>query len=660
MKTLAAKMMTGLLCLSVGISNLSLSAGNGWKPVGGHIMTPWAASVQPESVLPDYPRPQLVRPAWTNLNGLWKYAITDASATEFTPEGDILVPFPLESALSGVGRRLSPDQALWYERVFTLKPGKGRTLLHFGAVDWAAEVYVNGYRAGRHTGGYTPFTFDVTDYLNAGGRQVLTVRVTDACDQTWQPRGKQVSSPQGLWYTPVSGIWQTVWVEQVPDSYVGNYCADLQGDTLGVDVTMPRARRGDELRVELLDGALGYNPEKPSGKVLAQTSVPVSSETCHLEFPAGSLRRWSVDDPYLYGLKLTLLRGGKILDVVQGYAALRSVSILTDLTPFRSRRIAINGEPVFQFGPLDQGWWPDGLYTAPTDEALRFDIEKTKEMGFNLIRKHIKVEPARWYWWCDVLGMLVWQDMPNIGDHHATVAASRPSAVAEAQHNNWSRDSFICGTDCIVPQEWKDNYYKEWGEIIDACKGFACIVTWVPFNEAWGQFDTEAAVEFTRRKDASRLVDAASGGNLKPVGDIVDGHHYPHPVMNAFENKMVNVVGEYGGIGLPVPGHLWQEDRNWGYVKYKDGAEVLSVYAEYAQLLKDLIDHGCAAAVYTQTTDVEGETNGLITYDRAVVKVDIDALRAINHSVIEHQETLLRNTVANPHFQRDKKIIPKH
>ncbi|MBP5637336.1 MAG: beta-galactosidase, partial [Bacteroidales bacterium] len=300
------------------------------------------------------------------------------------------------------------------------------------------------------------------------------------------------------------------------------------------------------------------------------------------------------------------------------------------------KRIGLNGERTFFFGPLDQGWWPDGLYTAPTDEALRFDIEKVKEWGWNMIRKHIKVEPARWYYWCDMLGVSVWQDMPCIADHSSKTNAWRKPEIAKMQSNEWQRDSFLGGTDCIVPQEWKDNFYKEWGEIIAALKGFQCITVWVPFNEAWGQFDTPAVVEFTRKQDPTRLINEASGGNYAFAGDIVDTHHYPSPAMNNFEAKFINVLGEYGGLGYPVPGHLWQQDKNWGYGKVlESGAEVQAIYDRFAEMLKKFISTGCSSAIYTQITDVEIEVNGIMTYDREVVKLDEAKLRETNLSVIK-------------------------
>lgn len=594
-----------------------------------------SARAQADIPLPEYPRPQMVRPQWHNLNGQWNYAILDKDEKYNSPDGQIMVPFAVESKLSGVQRQVGPEKALWYERSFTVpKQWKGeRVLLHFGAVDWQAEVWINGLEAGVHTGGYAPFSFDITDLLNKKGKQRLTVKVLDASDQSWQPRGKQVANPRTIWYTPVTGIWQTVWLEAVPETRIQSYLAvaDIDKSSLSIHVDAEKLETGDIVKVELLDGELICSAEG--------TDVVLSVETPKL---------WSPSSPYLYNLDISILRKGKVVDKVSGYTAFRKISAKKDTDTFEtnngvpqgSLRMALNNEILFQFGPLDQGWWPDGLYTAPSDEALRFDIEKTKEWGFNMIRKHIKVEPARWYYWCDVLGIMVWQDMPCIADHSKTNNASRPEEVCAAQKNIWALNSFRGGTDCNVPDFWKKNFYKEWGEIIDCLKGFPCIVVWVPFNEGWGQFDTEDVVKFTKEKDSTRLVNEASGGNFHLSGDILDVHHYPEPRMNIFDRTKINVLGEYGGIGYLVEGHIWlPEGQNWGYSGLcKTTDELLRRYRLYAERLKTLIDIGCAAAVYTQTTDVELELNGLMTYDR-LEKVDAGVIRAINLDVIESQNS---------------------
>lgn len=622
--------------LSLIVLGFGLSANAQWAPVGKEIKTPWASEITPENVHQEYPRPQMVREKWANLNGLWNYAITDLNANTFKAEGEILVPFAVESSLSGVGRRITKENSLWYEREFSVPSSwKGQNIiLHFGAVDWKAEVFVNGQLVGEHKGGYDPFSYDITPYLNKSGKQKVVVKVFDATDNSMQPRGKQCIINSAIWYTPVSGIWQTVWLEPVNKTHIQDYypVSNLAKSTLTVDVKTVNAYVRDIVEVELLEGGIGYNPEMPSDNVIAKAVVSKGKAVINVP----EMKTWSPDSPYLYGMRITITRDGKIIDQVDGYTAMRSINAQNDKSPNQYKRMALNGKNLFQYGPLDQGWWPDGLYTAPSDEALKFDIVKTKEMGYNMIRKHIKVEPARWYYWCDVLGMMVWQDMPSIGDFAGTQLRSRDLDVQKAVKNVWSKDSLLGGTECEIPQEWKDNFYNEWTNIMTALRGFQCIVCWVPFNEAWGQFDTPEVVKYTKKFDPTRLVNESSGGNFHLVGDIIDVHHYPHPAMNVFEAKFINVLGEYGGIGYPVPGHTWEIDRKWGYGKNKQSSEeVMQQYEVYAEMLKVFVQTGCAAAVYTQTTDVEGEINGLMTYDRAVIKVDIPKLAEINRSVIE-------------------------
>ena len=577
-----------------------------WAPAGDKIMTTWAEQVDPANVLPEYPRPQLVRADWQNLNGLWDYAITEKDAKPEAYEGKILVPFAAESALSGVGRPVTEKDALWYSREFRVpRQWKGkRVMLNFGAVDWHAQVYVDGQLVGEHKGGYDPFSFDVTDYLAKGKTHNLTVRVYDQTNLWYQPCGKQIFNPRGIWYTPVTGIWQTVWMEPVEAAHGESYMAvsDLSEGKVKVSVEAAGLAEGDVCKVELYDG---------------QTLV-AEAEGLEAELAVAEPKLWSPDSPFLYDLKLTVLRNGKVLDQAQGYTAMREITVARDEAGHK--RMLLNGEALFHYGPLDQGWWPDGLYTAPTDEALAFDIEKTKEFGYNMIRKHVKVEPARWYWHCDRLGMLVWQDMPS----------------PKHGDNKWGRKNYDEGTDSQITQEGKDNFYNEWAQIINDFKVFPSIVVWVPFNEAWGQFDTDDVVKFTREQDPTRLINYASGGSFERCsGDILDLHNYPDPEMYLYDPEYINVLGEYGGIGLPLEGHLWQTDKNWGYVKFKNGQEVLDTYEQYANELIELVQKGFAAAVYTQTTDVEGEVNGLMTYDRKVVKVDVERLAKINRTVIE-------------------------
>ena len=593
-----------------------------WAPAGDHIKTRWAAKVSPSDVHPEYPRPQMVRDSWKSLNGLWDYAVTPSEAEQMPePEGQILVPFCIESSLSGVGRRIGADQALWYKTTFNV-PWKGSVLLHFDAVDWKAEVWLNGKPLGVHTGGYTAFSFDITDHL-VKGPQTLVLKVLDSTDNDTQPRGKQVSNPGGIWYTPVTGIWQSVWMEPVPAAYVKDYkaVADIDASTLTVT---PFTQGGELVKVTLREGGEGYSTEtgKP-GKVVA-SGLGEPGAGIVLSVPEAKL--WSPEHPYLYALDIEVIRNGKVKDRVHGYTAMRKSAMAYDFAGYK--RLGLNNRAYFQYGPLDQGWWPDGLYTAPTDEALRYDIEKTKEWGWNMIRKHIKVEPARWYWYCDRIGIAVWQDMPSIAgniDVHTTTG-----------YPQWGQFAYETGYDYPLPDDVKANYYKEWGEIMHQLQNYPCILVWVPFNEGWAQFDTEKVVEFTREQDPTRLINSASGGNSYHVGDILDSHNYPAPVMKfRSHGSQIDVLGEYGGIGLAVEGHLWNaQGRNWGYQGLcKDGQEVLQKYEEYAAQFVDQIISGVAAGIYTQTTDVESELNGIMTYDRAVVKVDERRFREINLEV---------------------------
>ena len=642
-------MKKSLTTLALALAAFSAIAAD-WAPAGDRIKTKWAEEVSPANALPAYPRPQMVRGLWQNLNGLWDYAVTAKDADEFSPEGKILVPFCIESSLSGVGKKVSQDQSLWYERTFTVpKTWKGKdVILHFGAVDWQAEVWVNGVKLGKHTGGYTPFSFNVTPYLKKSGAQSLKVRVYDQVDLAWQPRGKQVIDPQGIWYTPVTGIWQTVWMEPVAKTHIENYyiVSDVKGAKMSINVDSEGLQAGDEVKFDLIEGGIGYSAEKPGSNILASASV-VNGKA---EINVPGMKTWCPCQPYLYGVKISILRKGKVIDSVDGYTAMRSITRLDAKdktnTPNKDGKsfncMAINGKRLFQMGPLDQGWWPDGLYTAPTDEALHFDVAKTKEWGFNMIRKHIKVEPARWYYWCDVEGIMVWQDMPCIGDHsffrHNKGAGRRGDDLQKKQRNVWNTMAPATkGTDCDVPQEWKDNYYKEWSEIIASVKNFQCIVVWVPFNEGWGQFDTEKVVAFTRKQDSTRLINEASGGNYHFAGDIMDCHRYPSPMMPFFDVEKINVLGEFGGIGHMVQGHIWDPSiRNWGYNGTKKSVdEVTATYEDFAEMLKVLARTGTCAGVYTQTTDVEGEINGIMTYDRKVIKMDEARLKAANKAIIE-------------------------
>lgn len=593
----------------------------GWEPAGNRIKTRWAAEAGPSNAHPEYPRPQMVRGRWRSLNGLWDYTVLPADASAPEKSGKILVPFCYESPLSGVGDTLKPGDLLIYRRTIKL-PRRWRRnkklLLHFEAVDRECTVLLNGKEIGSHAGGYTPFTFDITPFLGKG-RQALEVRVKDSTDgDGFYPRGKQVLQPSGIWYTAVSGIWQSVWIEAVDRrGHIQDYKLAPRLAENAVYVT-PYSVGADEISLELLEGAIGYENSKPGRRALASARVK-SGETAKLSLASPEL--WSPDHPFLYGLCITLYKGGKRIDRVQGHVAFREISIVTDTAGHR--RMALNGKALFQFGPLDQGWWPDGLYTAPTLEAMEYDIKKTRELGFNMIRKHIKVEPSTWYDACDRLGMLVWQDMPSCATH---------------VEGSWGQDTNACDTgfDYPLPEEYRENFRREWTGIQNHLDKFPCIVVWVPFNEAWGQFETPAIVELTRKNDSTRLVNMASGGNWISggVGDLLDSHHYPEPRMRLWDPAMVNVLGEYGGIGMPLEGHVWNSSDNWAYVQMEDSEAVTARYELYAKMLLPLVREGCSAAVYTQTTDVENEVNGLLTYDRAVCKMDIARVRAANLEVI--------------------------
>lgn len=587
---------------------LALCAQAQWKPAGDKIKTQWAEQVNPKSVLPEYPRPLMERSEWQNLNGEWEYAIKPVGEVEPASfDGNILVPFAVESSLSGVQKEVGEKNELWYKRSFTV-PAKWKgkdVMLNFGAVDWKAEVFVNDVLVGSHKGGYTPFSFNITPFLKGSGAQKLVVRVWDPSDKGYQPIGKQTSNPQGIWYTSVTGIWQTVWLEPVASNHITavKSIPNVDANALNVTVDASTPCVTSIVEVKLLD----------KGAVVASAKGVQGQE---LRLGVKNPTLWSPENPYLYDMSITLSQNGKVIDQVKSYTAFRKISVEKDKNGIL--RMCLNNKPLFHYGPLDQGWWPDGLYTAPTDEALLYDIKKTKEWGFNMIRKHVKVEPARWYYHCDKEGILVWQDMPS-GD----------------MGNRWEPHKYNGGTDKERSVESVANYYQEWKEIMDLGVSHPSIVVWVPFNEAWGQFDTEKVVAWTKAYDPSRLVNPASGGNHRPCGDILDLHNYPGPDMFLFDAQRVTVLGEYGGIGLPLENHLWWNKRNWGYIQFKNSDEVTAEYVKYANELKGFVKRGFSAAVYTQTTDVEGEVNGLMTYDRKVIKINEAKVKAANQSVIK-------------------------
>lgn len=596
------KNATVLLFLCLG---LSLSAQ--WKPAGEKIKTEWANKVNPKQVLPEYPRPIMERKEWKNLNGLWNYAIQEVGKSAPAKyDGQILVPFAVESSLSGVMKEVGTKNELWYNTTFTIESNwKGQNiLLHFGAVDWKTEVWLNGVKIGSHTGGYTPFSFDITPFIT-GTTQQLTVKVWDPSNEGTQPRGKQVKNPEGIWYTPVTGIWQTVWIEPVNKKNITTLktTPNIDQNVISIKPEVAGASYGDLIEVTVYDDS----------KTIATGKASVGE---NLEIVLNNPKLWSPESPFLYKTNVKLISNGKVVDQVKSYFAMRKIGSKRDANGVL--RMQLNNKDYFQFGPLDQGWWPDGLYTAPTDEALKYDIVKTKELGFNMIRKHVKVEPERWYTHCDELGILVWQDMPS-GDEQPI----------------WQDKKYFEGTELQRTPKSEEIYKKEWKAIMDHLYSYPSIVVWVPFNEAWGQFKTVEITEWTKNHDPSRLVNSSSGGNHFQTGDILDLHKYPGPELYLYDARRITVLGEYGGIGLPLEGHLWKANDNWGYIKFKNATEVTNEYIKYAKELKKLVKTGFSAAVYTQTTDVEGEVNGFMTYDRKVDKMDFEKVRTINKEVID-------------------------
>ncbi|MEM1183768.1 MAG: sulfatase-like hydrolase/transferase [Planctomycetota bacterium] len=577
---------------------------DGWTPAPVALRTPWADDVDPAAPLNDYPRPTMRRNAWTNLNGLWSYAVTPIDSGAPTAwEGQILVPFAIESSLSGVGRVLKADEALWYRRTFDTpdRDLESRVLLHFGAVDWFASVYVNGELIGTHRGGFDGFGFDITDALVEGDTQTVTVRVEDPSDTGTQPVGKQTDNPRGIWYTQVSGIWQTVWLETVPRAHIADVSVTTEIEprslTVAVRASSP-AERMLRARLTVADS---------SQSVTRRIDRPLT-----IRLNAGTFEElWTPDTPRLYDYSVELLDGPRVVDRVDGYFGLRTIEVGPDSDGVD--RLLLNGEPVFQMGLLDQGWWPDGLYTAPTDEALAFDIEATKEMGFNFARKHVKVEPERWYYHADRLGLIVWQDMPTFSGSWRGARISRGDPE-----------------DPELPAGAVAQFRTELRAMVEGLANHPSIIAWIPFNEGWGQHDVNNTLKWVETLDPTRLVGGPSGWEDRGYGDLYDMHKYPGPSMFPVTPGRASVLSEFGGYGLPLDGHLWRTGNNWGYRTVRTKDEFLDAYEGLIDRLEPLINDGLAAAAYTQTTDVEGEVNGLLTYDRRIMKIDAATLRALH------------------------------
>ena len=553
------------------------------------LTTKWGEALDREHPLPEYPRPQLRRESFLNLNGVWQYAVSTLNSEPEEYDGDIVVPFPLESELSGVGRVLQPGEYLWYRREFTLPEdfNVGRVLLHFGAVDQCARVWVNGMDACTHTGGYLPFSADITDLLFEG-ENTLVVRVTDDTDRSYHTRGKQKLKPGGIWYSPVSGIWQTVWCESVPENYISSLFITPHLEDGSVELLV----MGEGAVRAVIDGD-AYDFEAGTSALLKLREV----------------RAWSPEEPYLY--KLELAMGD---DRVESYFAMRSVGIGEDRNGVK--RLLLNGKPYFQNGLLDQGWWPDGLYTAPSDEALAFDIAAAKTMGFNMLRKHVKVEPLRWYYHCDRLGMLVWQDMPNGGGAYSALTVSAP--LLTGSHSRDDKYSKFARRE----EKGRDEFREELLDMVSHLYNAPSIVTWGIFNEGWGQFDSDKCAEAVLELDSSRILDRTSGWHDQGSGELRSIHLY----FDDYKHKPDKigrcvVLSEFGGYTLPIDGHAWP-GKPFGYKKF-DSQEKFrrALTLLYDGQIRPACMSGLAAAIYTQLTDVENELNGLITYDRRVIKL---------------------------------------
>ncbi|WP_027860379.1 glycoside hydrolase family 2 protein [Marmoricola sp. URHB0036] len=567
------------------------------------MLTRWGRALDRDRPLPEYPRPQLVREAWVNLNGVWEHAFTDSPDRPASYDGPIVVPFSPEAELSGVGRQLQPDEWLWYRRSFTPPSTTGRVLLHFGAVDQTCTVWVNDAEVGSHTGGYLPFTLDVTDHLR--GDDVLEVRVRDLSETGVHARGKQRLDRKEIWYTAQSGIWQTVWLEAVPASYVERLVLTPHLET-------------DELEVTVV--AAGVPVSTPAHVVVGEDEVDVPAGV-PVRIALSDVRPWSPEHPHLYDVEVTLAD-----DRVTSYAAMRSFGVGPD--EHGHTRFLLNGEPVTHVGVLDQGYWPDGLLTPPSDEAMVHDIETMRSLGFTMLRKHAKVEPLRWYAHCDRLGMLVWQDVVNGGGRYRALTTRRPARfpvwIPDRLHRLYDRGD----------AEGREEFRREVRATVELLRNVVSLAVWTPFNEAWGQFDANAIARRIADVDPTRLVNHTSGWVDQGGGDVRSFHRYvrpfrmPSPRRLGRRDARVVALSEYGGFSLRVEGHDWSP-REFGYRHFEDSAALADGFADLHEPLADAVRRGLGATVYTQLSDVEDELNGLLTYDREVLKIDADVIRQV-------------------------------
>jgi beta-galactosidase/beta-glucuronidase len=594
------KMLLNIVSFIYIILLVKVFAQDGWKPVENVMLSKWAHQIDPATPLNEYPRPQMERDNWLNLNGLWNYAITKSNENNPNAyQGKILVPFPVESALSGVKKAISQNEKLWYNRTFNIPAAwqDKRILLNFDAVDWETHVWINNKYAGNHKGGYDAFSFDITDMLNKHGQQIISVSVWDPTEKGTQPKGKQTTDTRGFWYTAVTGIWQTVWLEAVSCSaFIQSIkiIPDIDKGTVIVSANVAGLQTKHYLKVAAKDG----------DKTVAEF---FGNSIDNIQLPIQNPKLWSPENPFLYDLQIELVRENDVIDKVDSYFGMRKISKMRDENGLL--RLALNNEIYFQFGMLDQGWWPGGLYRSPTDDALKYDIEVAKKLGFNMLRKHGKVEPSRWYYWCDKLGILVWQDMT-------------PGDITGEYGTNRSKES-------------AEQFELEYNEMIEQLYNNPSVVAWVIFNEGWGQYDTERLTQWTKQLDPTRLVNSVSGFVDKGSGDISDVHSYPGPSGAPIEKNRAMVLGEFGGLGFAVKGHLWNPEKAWGYVYYKDEEELQSAYTGLLDKLIPYISEGLSAAIYTQVTDVENETNGMMTYDRAVIKM--------GHNILPEKAQIIRS-----------------
>jgi beta-galactosidase/beta-glucuronidase len=567
-----------------------------WEIADNPLLTEWADDINPEDPWPEYPRPAMVRDNWLNLNGLWEYTITQREQQPGKWDGHIMVPYPVESALSGVKKRISTDETLWYKTEFKVPSSwkNKRILLNFEASDWETKIWINDNKAGEHRGGYDPFSFDISDYVKAGKKYELKVSVWDPGSEGTQPRGKQVNEPHGIWYTPSSGIWQTVWMEAVDYVYMRSFrtITDIDEGTIKILPEIVNHQDGVSTRVRILK----------DNNVLKEVEAESDND---IIITLDNYELWSPGNPILYDIEVEILYNGEVSDKIESYTGFRKISLGKTVDGYT--RMFLNNSFVFQNGPLDQGFWPDGLYTPPTDEAMRYDLEIIKKMGFNMLRKHVKVENRRFYYWCDKMGLLVWQDMPN-GDQHIG-----------------SKDE-----DIIRSEESAKQFELELSRLIETKYNHPSVVVWVPFNEGWGQYETGRITELIKELDPTRLVNSASGWADRGTGDIHDIHNYPEPRCPEAEAGRAIVLGEFGGLGLPVKDHTWEE-RNWGYENMDDISALLLKYNDFYKTVYSMVEEkGLSASVYTQITDVETETNGLLSYDRKVDKMGAENLHGIN------------------------------